>query len=277
MTDIKISEYSLEKFFLGELQEGRMKEINGLLTTDPQLRERLDEIKKSNAEILAEYPPELVASRIMANAAKGKTLRKSFAAVPLSLKKVLLASTALASVVIVLLFVLPQQTKHDGDMDPLADRRDTTRLKGSPAMDPTGTQLLIHRKQNSHVELLKSGMRGQAGDLLQLAYFTAAEPYGAILSIDGRGHVTLHLPETRDMPATLALRQKILLAHAIELDNAPGFERFFFITSRQPFRLADVLRAAENLATDKERARREMLPLPKTYCQYSTIIIKGGK
>jgi hypothetical protein len=276
MENMEISEYSLEKFVLGELNEDRMREIKDCLEPDPRLKERVDGIIKSNAEILAHYPPELVASRILAKMASGKKQRKRFFAVPLSMKEFLVASTALASALVVLLVVFPQWTKHGGDRVPLTDQGDHTHVKGSPPVNLSSTQLLVHRKRNSQVELLQNGVRGQAGDLLQLAYFAAAEPYGTILSIDGRGHVTLHFPETQDMPTTLELRQRVLLAHAIELDNAPGFERFFFITSRQPFQAADVLKAAEILARDKERARNEKLRLPETYSQYSLIIIKGG-
>ena len=139
------------------------------------------------------------------------------------------------------------------------------------------TRLLIHRKRNNHVELLPNGTSAKAGDLLQLGYITANEPYGIILSIDGQGRVTLHFPESKDLPTALVRRQKILLPNAIELDNAPAFERFFFITSTSPLEVAGTLRAAEKLAKDLHRASKELLPLPGDINQYSLIILKGDQ
>ena len=71
-----------------------------------------------------------------------------------------------------------------------------TRIKGTEKIDVSKPHILVHRKVNDTVELLESGDEAKAGDLLQIAYVSAGADYGVILSIDGRGVVTLHYPES---------------------------------------------------------------------------------
>ncbi|MCP4157377.1 MAG: ActD protein, partial [bacterium] len=69
----------------------------------------------------------------------------------------------------------------------------------------------------------------------------------------------------------------ILLPNAIELDDAPGFERFFFITSTTPIDVPALLTTAEKLAATAVEARYDELPLPQNMNQYSVIINKENK
>jgi hypothetical protein len=144
-------------------------------------------------------------------------------------------------------------------------------------MDMSKPQLLVHRKRNDRIELLKNGARGKAGDLLQLAYIAAKQSHGVILSIDGNGNVTLHFPDNKDNPTSLVQDQKILLPNAIELDNAPGFERFFFVTSNVEINAEEILKKAVTLANNPGRAKKDNIDLPESVNQYSIIIIKGGR
>jgi len=139
----------------------------------------------------------------------------------------------------------------------------------------TKTHLILHRKNNDVVELLENRDRAKAGDLLQIAYVAAGEPYGVILSIDGTGGVTLHYPEGKKESTILKQDKKILLRSAYELDEAPEFEGFFFITSKSIIRADEVLKSAEVLAKNPNRAKKENLELPETFSQSSIILIKG--
>jgi hypothetical protein len=278
MENMNLSEYTLERFVLGELPASRLAEIELRLPADAGLRERVEAIRKSNAQALARYPGELVISRIRARRPGVDGGRKRYT-IPSSpfVRRVLLASASLALVFLFVVFVAPWQRRSNAGWGPVSGGRDSTRAKGAGQLAAADTRLLVHRKRQDHVELLENGVRGRAGDLLQLAYFSAEEAYGAILSIDGSGYVTLHFPETRFKPATLEIGKKTLLDYSIELDNAPGFERFFFVTSRQPFPPDEALTAARDLARSQEGARQEMLRLPPTFKQYSFIILKGEK
>ena len=64
MTNI-ISDLVLERYVLGELPGKRARKIKKSLKTDAQLREKIEEIEKSNREILTQFPPDFVAPKIM--------------------------------------------------------------------------------------------------------------------------------------------------------------------------------------------------------------------
>jgi len=145
---------------------------------------------------------------------------------------------------------------------------ETTRPKG---LEP---RLLIHRQREDAPEPLADSARARQGDVLQLSYVSAGRRYGAVLSIDGRGAVTLHAPETSTGPLELK-GGTVSLASAYELDDAPAFERFFFVTSEEPFDVNAVLESARALARDSGAARREPLPLPGSLSQTSVILDKA--
>lgn len=272
------NDYVLERYVLGELPGKRARNIKKWLKTDAQLREKIEEIKKSNREILTQYPPGFVVPKIM-NRYNSKTRDKkedTTRPVPVFFKRILYASPAFAAalVIILILFLL-----RKGDINIPTDftQQDEILVKGMEEIDWSKPQLLVHRKRNNRIELLKDGARGKAGDLLQLAYIAAKESHGVILSIDGKGNVTLHFPDKKNNPTSLEQEKKILLPNAIELDNAPGFERFFFITSGVEIDAAEILKRAGTLANNPDRAKKDNIDLPESVNQYSIIIIKGGQ
>ena len=112
-------------------------------------------------------------------------------------------------------------------------------------------------------------------DVLQLSYVAVGRKYGVIFSIDGRGIVTVHYPYAEN-GATPELEQggEIYLRYAYELDDAPLFERFFFVTSDKPFNIAIVEKAARLLASKTGQARNTDLKLPSGFEQYSFLLNK---
>ena len=124
----------------------------------------------------------------------------------------------------------------------------TERSKGSPGRASVGSpRLLIHRQTDAGSEALAPGARVQRGDLLQLSYSAAGMRYGAVMSVDGRGVVTQHLPEAGAHAVALSAGSLVPLPHSYELDDAPDFEHFVFVTAPEPFALApveDALRSA---------------------------------
>jgi hypothetical protein len=113
-----------------------------------------------------------------------------------------------------------------------------TRAKGT-------ARLRVYRKAGDQVQRLTDGALVRPHDTLQLAYSPGARPFGAVLSVDGHGVVTLHLPEQAGPAPRLKGGGEVPLPHAYELDAAPGFERFVFVTADRPFAVSDVARALE--------------------------------
>jgi hypothetical protein len=94
---------------------------------------------------------------------------------------------------------------------------------------------------------LEDGARARAGDALQVAYDAASMPYGTVFSIDGRGNVTLHYPTDASALPDLDSGGVVTLPRSFVLDDAPLFERFYFVASEEPFDVGRLL----------ERVRRQ--------------------
>jgi hypothetical protein len=261
-----ISEYYLERYALGELPVEDKKEIHRLAASSPEIRSALEEIKSSDRDILALYPPLTVKAGLMA--VLEKSPKKAF---PL---KPVLAISSVAAVFLVLILFIPLSEQKPSIIHPYA-QQDVTLIKGVPAVDLSQTQLLVYRKIQDTVEILSDGEQARTGDLLQLAYVVTQNSYGMILSIDGRGTVTLHLPENQEKSTQLESGKQFLLPNAFELDDAPGFERFIFLTSPVPIDVEEVLQEAQDLANNTEQVQQKDIDLPESFTQYSVLILKG--
>ena len=91
--------------------------------------------------------------------------------------------------------------------------------------------------------------------------------HGVILSIDGRGAVALQLPPDGDRAAALQSGRAALLDQAYELDDAPGWERFYFVTGDRPFPVAPVVDAARKVAAEGARPAPAPLPIGRELTQ----------
>jgi hypothetical protein len=99
-----------------------------------------------------------------------------------------------------------------------------------------------------------------------------------LLSIDGAGRVSQHLPEEGARTAApLRAAREIHLPSAYELDDAPGFERFVLVTAAAPFAVAPVVEAARALAGRGEPARAVPLAIAPTFHQTSVLLRKTSK
>lgn len=264
-----VRDWELERYLLGELPAGRMDEIEKLLGADSELREKLAVLRRSNKEILNSYPRETMVPQIKAQV---ETEQEDQAERPVFLKRLLYATPALAAVLVVLFIVLQNPGgRTTQDIQGLQG----TRIKGTEKIDVSKPHILVHRKVNDTSELLESGDKANEGDLLQIAYAAVGANYGVILSIDGRGVITLHYPETEEENPVLDQGTRTLLSSSYELDDAPDYERFFFITSKSGIDVRTILKSAKELAKDPGMAETAELDLPNSISQYSLLIKKG--
>lgn len=217
----KMPDWLLERYALGELPPERLAEVHARLLADPAEAERLAALQRSNEEILARYPTKQVVGR----------LRRSVAPkVPraLWLAPVLLAAVALF--VAVPTVVAP----------PVNPAPEDVRVKGLvPA-------LALFRDARGAAEPIEEGALVGPGEVVQLRVQNGGRPYGVVVSIDGRGGVTVHFPRPG---GTVALPSgEHPLPDAFQLDDAPRFERFFLVTSDAPVAVDSVVAAAQTLA-----------------------------
>jgi hypothetical protein len=64
------------------------------------------------------------------------------------------------------------------------------------------------------------------------------------------------------------------LFDAFELDNAPGFERFFFVVSTTEFAVSDMLEKGYDLAENRSNVLTAPLDIGSAYRQVSFTLIK---
>ncbi len=276
MNEENYSDYYLERYILGELPEEDAREMRHRASTNPEVLAALENIESSNQAVLLRYPPSMVKERLLGRLveARGRKREKGWLTRTTPLRRLLLVSSAFAAALLFLVFIRPSLRKEGVSGEARAGE-EYSQAKGTEALDLLKTQLLVYRKNKDRVEMLTDGSLSKAGDLLQLAYVADRAPYGAILSIDGRGGVTLHYPSEQGETTDLTQNKRVLLPNAIELDDAPSFERFFFLTSTSPIDLAGILEQAKILAADAARAREGRLALPEGIDQSTIIILKG--
>ena len=253
---MKIPDLILEQYRLGELPRAEADRVSRLLAEDPALRERHEALDRSDEEIARAYPAGWFAQRIRAR------LPAPAAGAPFGWRVPL----AIAATVALVILVVPRwMAPPRGDIAPAVS---VDRIKG---LKPS---LAIYRRTSTGSETLADGSVARPGDHLRVAYTGAGKAYGVILSIDGRGAVTVHLPPVGERAAPLKAGSAILLDQAYELDDAPGWERFYFVTGDTPFAMADVVKAARKTAAGGARATPAPLPVSRELTQSTFSIQK---
>jgi hypothetical protein len=222
----RLPDIVLERYRLNELPPAEHNRLSDRLRRDEALRLRLESLDQSDREIRRDYRPEVFIQR-MQERLSARPVRGRFPA--WALPAVLVAAT------LVLVVFLPRMGPSETDGD---------RIKG---LLPG---LAVFRKTDSGSETLADGAIAHSGDVIRLGYRAAGKPYGVILSIDGRGAVTRHLPPNGDQAASLHGEPTVLLDQAYELDDAPRWERFYFVTGETAFAVQPVMDAARRAASN---------------------------
>ena len=233
----RVPDVLLERYRLGELDVPEREELQRRLAEDEGLRRRLEELERADAEIRRRYPPEWLAARVRdrLRQAAGPGARRPAR----SWARGWPVPAAVTAAAIVLLVLAPRIAGPPAAVPGAGPSVGTAdRIKGSqPA-------LALYRRTAEGSEPLADGDLVRRGDLLRVGYQAAGRSYGVILSIDGRGAVTRHLPVQGPAAAPLDRGGLMLLDAAYELDDAPRWEAFYFVTSDEPFDVEPVLTAA---------------------------------
>ncbi|MFO7561828.1 MAG: hypothetical protein R6X02_04240 [Enhygromyxa sp.] len=275
-------ELLVEQLALGELlDQTRAAALRAELEREAAAsgRDRLAELRVSDAEILTDYPPEQVAAEIRRRIDRAEADEPRRARAGLWLLAPALAATAVLIWVVTrdhdattIAHTIARVEEGTSGATPVEEgKREPTRIKGG--VEP---HLVVDRKLDAGHERLASGDQARPGDLLQVSYVPAGRDAGVILSIDGAGVVTLHHPSEPTAAPALVEGLEIPLAHAYELDEAPGFERFVFVTRDEgAVAVAQVLAAAEQLAANPDSARSVPLALEgEGWMQHSIVLDK---
>jgi hypothetical protein len=244
-------DWILERIAHGDFSGPERESLQHRLDADPSAGSRLEDLRTSDQELRGRLPPfvRLEQRALAARKERGGGKWRWPILVP-----------TLAAVAVAVLILRPRDAPS-----PPRVHAESTRIKGSD-------RLILHRKTADGSEPLRDGATARPGEIVQIGYTAGSETYGVIISIDGRGAVTLHHPESPNGSTLLEVNG--LLLSAYKLDDAPGFERFILVTSRSPIPVDPVLQAARTLAANPQCARDQRLPLPDGFAQYSLFISK---
>jgi hypothetical protein len=269
-----VSDLKLERFLLGELDPAETAKVAEALERDESLRERRMRLERSNEEILGSYPASMMVSEIRRKLGDANRDSRRYDTGPAGDATrngwrrfwPIPALSLAAAAVVVLLLLPPAAEWFDGGPETTLD----TRIKG---LDP---QLRLFRKTEAGSEQLDTGSLAREGDRILIQYDAAGEAFGFIFSVDGRGAVTRHRPEAGSTSLPLRQGGAVSLDFSYELDDAPRWEKFYFITSDDPFRVDVVLGAVENMLGSTAPARGDTLGLPSGLRQTIFTLRKEG-
>lgn len=261
--DKRTPDWLIERLALGELDAAAAADVRARLTAEGRDADvAVAAIGASNREILDSLPPPRVAAAVRERAGR-KAPRPSW----------LMAMPVLAAGVAALVLVArPTPTTTTTTTTGHEIELESTRIKGM-------AKVHVYKHGKSGDAKLTDGAPATRGDLIQLTYSAGTNGnFGALISIDGRGHVTQHLPESAaEIAPRLSAKGEVKLPSAYELDDAPAFERFFLVTSESPFAMSPVLDAARALAARPAEARLQKLPLPASLNQDALTLAKLPK
>lgn len=219
-----IPDWKLERFLTGDLSAAEAADIRAKAKEDDVLRARIEELRRSDSEILSKYPAEELVPEMQAKAEMRRGIGKRVYA-PLLVAAVLL--------VVLLPLGAPEIAslwKSPSDATVQNYSEDGTRIKG---LEP---RFEIWRKTADSAERLAQKSVARAGDELQIRYAVPEKCFGMIFSLDGRGVITYHL-SSQDSAVALAPGKMTALHFAYKLDDAPYFEKFFFVVSGSAFKV----------------------------------------
>ena len=261
----KTPELLLEQLALGEISPADEQALRKALSAE-QIEQALAQLRADDASFRADHDAHAMVASIrerVRTAAARSALHKRPARTGFWFALPSLAAVACLA----LWFGRGAPGGGDGLNGPVAEAPGETRIKGS-------AHLVLYRRAGEQAEQLAEGAHAHRGDMLQVGYVAGDALYGVIVSLDGQGGVTLHFPDAEGSSNKLASAGEQLLSHAYELDDAPRFERFFFVTSKKPLDTRRVLAAARTLARSPQLAPSHRLDLAPELAQNTLTLVK---
>jgi hypothetical protein len=259
----------VEKLALGELSDDEAKRVTAALGDDAPAR--LAALASDDEAVLARLPAANVATEVARRVRREQTTPAPRAS---ALGWWIPAGALAAAAAVAWLWVRPTS-------DPVRDGDDLVAMADGGAQPPESiylkgdARIWIERVVDGRGDPLADGATVADGETLQVHYHAADQVQGVIVSIDGNAAATLHFPSRIDDAPTLKTGGPATLDHAYELDDAPRFERFFFVTAPagRPLDVAEVLDAAHTLAAS-EQAASAPLSLPEGLEQKTLLLHK---
>ena len=237
-----IPDWKLERFLTGDLPEEEMNKLRELEADDAVFANRVKMLREDNKAILSKLPFETLAANLGTGAAGNAAKIAAKNAPRFTLVKFAAAAMFVFAVALVAFFaqsetfVMNERVGSDvanvnGSQHTqvaLAENESDTRIKGLDA------RMEVWKKTPAGIVQLNDLDSVGEGDEIQLRYAVPEKCFGLLFSMDGNGALTLHMGDGVKA-VELAPGKMNSLPFAYKLDDAPYFEKFFFVTSPKEF------------------------------------------
>ena len=237
-----IPDWKLERFLTGDLPEEEMNKLRELEANDAVFANRVKMLREDNKAILSKLPFETLAANLGTGAAGNAAKIAAKNAGRFTLVKFAAAAMFVFAVALVAFFaqsetsVMNERVGSDvanvnGSQNTqvaLAENESDTRIKGLDA------RMEVWKKTSAGIVQLNDLDSVGEGDEIQLRYAVPEKCFGLLFSMDGNGALTLHMGDGVKA-IELAPGKMNSLPFAYKLDDAPYFEKFFFVTSPKEF------------------------------------------
>lgn len=237
-----IPDWKLEKYLTGDLPAEEMREIRDMEATDEIFAGRVKMMREDNAAILKKLPFEKLSEKMDAMSARaGASKNGAGNVVNFRLVKFAAAAALVLAVVSVALFSQRELTAPavEGNGAQVMDVAMVTEVEnsmGDTRIKGLDARMEVWKKIGDSAVQMSNLDEAREGDEIQLRYSVPEKCFGLLFSMDGNGTLTMHMAEGNKAIA-LEPGKMTTLPFAYKLDNAPKFEKFFFLTSRDAFEL----------------------------------------
>lgn len=240
-----VSDFKMEQYLIGALPENEMQELRDREASDEIFAARVAALKEQNEKILAENPFEKLSVELdRADLVNGSLTDAGNRAGSMTFKfgvmkiaaAVIVALGIFSAVIIggrgeIVQMDAAQQADSDVAMAAGSVENGSygeTRIKGMQA------RMEIWKKTAEGVAQMEEKGLASEGDELQLRYVVPEKCFGMLISMDGNGVVTVHMGQGAQAIAVEPGKMNTL-PFAYKLDDAPHFEKFFLLTSKNEF------------------------------------------
>ena len=246
-----IPDLLLEEILLGEKKAQDYYEKYG----KEEIENALQELRKSNQEILNIYPAEKMQKEFIKKSLVVKGTK--------SFKSVKYISYAAAALIAAALFVPVAMNNLKA-----TSSKNITRAKGSVSKHQ---ELRLYKKSGNDAVILKNGTDARENDVIQITYLAGEYNYGVIFSVDGSGNVTRHFPEDSWKAEKLQKTgAEVPLEFSYKLDAAPKYECFIFVASKNSFDMSKIENVDKNKYSIEYLKNGSYLP---SECESSVFVL----
>jgi len=259
----KISEFTLERYRLGELRAKDKQAVEEALTRNEDLRSRLEKMDESDRVLRQCYPAEFFnlenagleesysgleePHSTDSNRTTPQFLKRLFASGKARGRLALIAAVFLLCIFFPVLYFLLNRTSGTAEAGGFSPDRAEEPALAKP-------ELSLYLKGDGEIPVHDRALL-QKGNTVKVAYTTPDDSvyYGVIFSIDGRSQVTMHYPYRKEQEPLLVSGRRTFLDEAYILDDAPAYEIFTLVVSKESIDVEAVLQAAQKMGEEIKR------------------------